>query len=92
MKLLEIVLIFGVFLSEALTTEICQSENGEMAISEETNILAIFKGPSFIYSCFIEIFYFYTCIKKPKLWPILDQTFRFFSLFCQTYLVFLRAK
>ena len=44
MMLLEIVLIFGVFLSEALTTEICQSENGKMTISEETNILAIFKG------------------------------------------------
>ena len=44
MMLLEIVLIFGVFLSGTLTTEICQSENGKMTISEETNILAIFKG------------------------------------------------
>ena len=42
--LLEIVLIFGVFLSSTQTTEICKSDNGKMTISEETNILAIFKG------------------------------------------------
>ena len=42
--LLEIVLIFGVFLSATQTTEICKSDSGKMTISEETNILAIFKG------------------------------------------------
>ena len=42
--LLEIVLIFGVFLSATQTSEICKSDSGKMTISEETNILAIFKG------------------------------------------------
>ena len=42
--LLEIVLIFSVFLSATQTTEICKSDSGKMTISEETNILAIFKG------------------------------------------------
>ena len=42
--LLEIVLIFGVFLSATQTSEICKSDSGKMTISEETNILAVFKG------------------------------------------------
>ena len=42
--LLEIMLTFGVAISGTLTNEICESESGKMTISEETNILAIFKG------------------------------------------------
>jgi len=42
--LLEIVLIFGIFLSATQTSEICKSDSGKMTISEETNILAVFKG------------------------------------------------
>ena len=42
--LLQIMLIFGVFLSLTQTTEICKSDSGKMTISEETNILAVFKG------------------------------------------------
>ena len=42
--LLELMFTFGVAISGTLTNEICESESGKMTISEETNILAIFKG------------------------------------------------
>ena len=42
--LLELMLIVSFFMSGTLATEICKSDSGRMTISEETNILAIFKG------------------------------------------------